>query len=75
MKTAKEITEYLQGIQNEEMSPIQFAIYRSPESYLRPSAMYKTLVKIREVMMEYEYFDNEDRRLEGIEDALKWVLE
>lgn len=72
MKTAKEITEYLvkEGQRCEEQNRNLTYVIR-PEGY---SEKMETLEKLREFMLEWEYYPDNESAMKGIEYALRWVL-
>ena len=72
MKTAKEITEYLTKEQNHNQDmQIHLVHIEHPKGYW---TKMQTLEVIREFMLKFEYYPNKSYAMEGIKDALEFVL-
>lgn len=73
MKTAKEITEYLvkESQYNEEHNRHLILVHH-PQGYWDK---IETLEKLREFMLEWEYYPEKENAMKGVEEALRWVLE
>lgn len=73
MKTAKEITEYLEEDIKNWNESFQYAVYRPPNPI--NNAKMDALKEIRGLLLKYEYFSDNPTKLKGFEEALKWILE
>lgn len=73
MKTAKEITEYIEKENEINISSVQFTIYRPKSNGYY--AKFATLEALREFLLKYEYYKGKESQLKGVEEALRWILE
>lgn len=72
MKSAKEITEYLEReYQSNEDANIHLVYVQHEDGYY---TKIDTLKMLREYLLKWEYYSNTDYDMKGIENALKWVL-
>ena len=74
MKTAKEITEHLTALEDEEETDNRHLVYVPHYGTYKYRTMVDTLEKLRNIILENEYYPYQDKANEGIEDALRWVL-
>jgi len=73
MKTAEEITKALEKETQDRDDDMTYLMHvERPRWY---TSYWQTLRHIREYLLKVEYYQNKDIQLEGIEKALRWVLE